>query len=292
MQLRRSITLGQLFVAAAAFSLSVIAIGGAFFWRSSERAALDSSERSRQAVARAVEGRVATELGAAVQVLDAVDRGLASGLVTRDDRAALEALLYTELLGAPRLAEVTFTAARPLAAAPGALAPDDDDAEQPSLEPEGRFQVSVFWTAQGQLATTFTAAAGGGFVERRWEREPHRPELSRSGPARSSPAVDPTSALTFLASAALAQAGRPVWSDLHFSELDHGVPEPRVVLSVQKAVSVLGVFGVVRVGLLATALDAITERAADAEDGRGPHRVALLAVPAAGEGAARLVPRV
>ena len=133
MQRHRSVTLGQMLLAAAAVCLGALAIAYAGFWRSSERAALAASEQSRQKVARAVEMRVTTELGAAVEVLHDVERALSSGLVDVADRRAVEALLYTELLGGERLAEVTFTGAVPL-----------DDAGPPSephLGADGRYQI-------------------------------------------------------------------------------------------------------------------------------------------------------
>jgi len=74
-------------------------------------------------------------------------------------------------------------------------------------------------------------------------------------------------------------AGRTLWSDLHYSELDQGKPEPRVVLSVQRALSDASgqVLGVLRVALLTTDLDAISRLKVDPADPNDPHRIALLA---------------
>jgi adenylate cyclase len=286
MRRHRSVTLGQLFVAAAVLCCAVLGSAGTLFWRSSERAALAASERSRQRVARAAEARVAEALGTATRVLDDVERALRAGVVLAAPGRELEALLYSVLLGAERLSEVTFIGARPLAASPD---PQDDGA--PPLALDGRFRVSVFWTARRQLSSAITERDGGDFVERRWERDAGDRRFEHAGPAQEAVTGDPTEHSTFVASAA-AGTGMPLWSDLHISEVDQGAPRPRVVLTVQKAVRAPGVFGVVRVGLLATALDALSEQALASDDARDPHRVALLATPAAGEGPARLLTRV
>jgi adenylate cyclase len=274
-----------MFLAAAALCLGVLASAGTLFWRSSERAALAAAERSRESVARSVEARVARELAVALRVLADVERAFESGLVVAEDRGAIEALLYGELLAAERLSEVTFTAA-----------PDTSlGLEQPAellLAPGGRHQVSVFWTAEGRLSTAIIDGAPGRFVERRWDRALHDRRFERAGAPQERPVSDPTEHPTFTASAAPEQAGQPVWSDLHFSAIDRDAVQPRVVLTVQKAVRAPGLVGVVRVGLLAAALDAITEEALASEGPRDPHRLALLAIPAAGGGPARLVTRV
>jgi adenylate cyclase len=285
---RRSVSLAGLLLASAALCLAVIAAAALSFWRSSERAAVVASERSRQRVARGVEARVAAALGGAAGVLDDVERAFASGLVSSDDRGALEALLYTELLGSVRLAEVSFTAARPLQ---GGLSEPVPGESEP-LAADGRYQVSVFWSADGRLSTQLTERDDTGYVERRWYREPDDRSFRRDGAPQLRPGSDPTLHPTFVASIAREQEGRPVWSDLHFSELDRGSLMPRVVLSVQKAVRTRDGVGVIRVGLLTTALDAITEHAVEGANADDPHRVALLAVPAAPGAPARLVTRV
>jgi adenylate cyclase len=285
---RRSVTLAQLFLAAALLCFGGVGGAAASFWRSSERAALAASERSRQATARAVEASVEAELAAAASVLDDVERAVASGLAPPRDRRALEALLYTELLGRTRLLEVTYTGAEVVALRSASAEPAP---ALPSLATEGRFQVSVFWTSDARLATKTTESAAGAFIERRWQRAPGDVGFEHAAQPVEQPGRDPTEHPTFVSSVATDQAGLPVWSDLHFSELDAGQPRPRVVLTVQKAVRSGGALGVVRVGLLTTALDAITAESITANE-RDPHRVALLAVSGASGAPARLVTRL
>jgi adenylate cyclase len=279
--LSRSISLAQLFFAAAALAVAVVAGAGTWFGSRSRAAALAASEHARLAVAAGVEARVAVALGAAVDVLDHVERALAAGLVPAGDLRALRALLDTELDGNPRLAELTFTGARLLAEPSDMLAAAD--APLP-LATDGRFQLSEFTTLDGQPMTALTERQGPAFVERRSVRSP---------PGQLDPtladALDPTLHPTFIASV---RGQGAVWSDLHFSELDRAAAGARVVLTVQKAVQVPGWFGVVRVGLLSSGLDAVTQRSLKREDADDPHLVALLAVAAKPEAAARLLTRV
>ena len=150
----------------------------------------------------------------------------------------------------------------------------------------------MFWTADGRLSTEVSAAHRGGFVERRWDRPPGDRGFEHGDAPRERATSDPTEHPTFVASVAAARTGLPVWSDLHFSELDRDGPRPRVVLTVQRAVRVAGGVGVVRVGWLAAALDAISEGALASDDARDPHRIALLAVATDPEAPARLLTRV
>jgi adenylate cyclase len=135
-------------------------------------------------------------------------------------------------------------------------------------------------------------------VVQQWVRESESRHFDREGTAQTWSAPDPTLHPTFRVSASAGPSSGPIWSDLHFSELDAGSPSPRVVLTVQKAVrDGAGTFlGVARVGLLTTDLDAISELGSDpqrdvANSSPAP-RVALLALSADENAPARLVARV
>ena len=287
MRWQRRLTLGQLFLAAAAACLCIVGGAVAAFWRSSERAALAAAEHSRRAVARDVEGRVAGALGAASDVLDDVERALTLALVVPSDPHAVEVLLAAELLADERLSEVTFTAGRALHRSEGQRA-DQPAAEM--LSPEGRFQVSVVRGPDGALWAQHVERRDSGFFERRSLLDSagrHRP----AAPVNELPALDPTLHPTFVASVGSAVRGEPVWSDLHFSELD-GARAPSVVLTVQKALRTDGLVAVVRVGVSSATLDAITRRSLVSAEAENPHVVALLAVSLASGGRARLVTRV
>jgi adenylate cyclase len=283
-------SLAQLFLGAALASVLLVATGLTLFLGSSRQAALDAAGRSRRAEAERVEARVALALGTAQDALDDVERAIASGAVDSRDARALEALLYTQLLGSRHVAEVSFTRARLLR-----RAMDPDELE---LAPHERCQLSVFTTPDGSVATRRTDRAEQGFAVEQWVRETESRRFDRVGTAQTWAAPDPTLHPTFRVSAAAEPGSGPIWSDLHFSELDAGTPAPRVVLTVQKAVwDGAGTFlGVARVGLLTTDLDAIGElgsapRRAVGSGSPAP-RVVLLAMSADENAPARLVARV
>lgn len=283
-------SLVQLFLGAALASVLLVAVGLALFLRSSRQAALDAAAHSRQAEAQRVEARVALALGTAQDALDDVERALASGAVGADDVRALEALLYTRLLGSRHVAEVSFTRAR--------LVRAGTDPDELEFDPHERCQLSVFTMPDGSVATRRTAVAEWGFRAEQWVRQAGSRRFDVVGSTQTWTAPDPTMHPTFRVSAAAGPGNGPIWSDLHFSELDAGSPTPRVVLTVQKGVwDGAGEFlGVTRVGLLTTDIDAISEL------GSGPRhevggsepsaRVALLAVSADENAPARLVARV
>jgi adenylate cyclase len=283
-------SLAQLFIGAALASVLLVAMGLALFLRSSRQAALAAAGHSRQAEAQRVEARVAQALGTAQDALDDVERAIASGAVSSSDARALEALLYTELLGSRHVAEVSFTRAR--------LLPTATDPDEPEFDPEGRCQLSVFTMPDGSVATRRTASSGPGFTVQQWVRPSESRRFDTVGAAQTWSAPDPTLHPTFRVSAAAGPGGGPIWSDLHFSELDAGSPEPRIVLTVQKGVwDGAGAFlGVARVGLLTTDLDAISELGSEpGHGGAGSElapRVALLAVSEDDSAPARLVARV
>ena len=278
------LSLGRLFLGAALASVLISAGALGIFLHSSRHAALASAEHSRQREAERVEARVALALGAAQDALENVQLALASGAVEPSDRRALEALLYTQLLGARHVAEVTFSEA--------ALLPSQG--EEPVFAEQGRFQLSLFRTPEGRIATRRTERQGHEFAAREWLRDAGSSRFASSAPVRTWSAPDPTLHPTFSASVAEGPEGRALWSDLHHSELDAGSAAARVVLTVQQAVWDAGrqLLGVVRVGLLTTDLDAITEGGKEPSGADGvPSRIVLLAA-GADDAPARLVARV
>jgi adenylate cyclase len=276
----RRATLAQTFLVAA---LAIALVVGVSFWlflRDSRRSILDFSERLRLTAAERVEGSVARALGTAQDALTDVARSLRVEAVHPDDVAALEVALYTELANSPRLAEVTFVRANVTGYAAGGEA---------ELAPDGKFQISAFRATDGGLVTRLTRQGAPGFtVQTRDSAFDSAPFVTRG------PSDDPTEHPTFSVPIAKQNGGRALWSDLHYSELDMGRPNPRVVLSVQKAVvdAADHVLGVVRVALLTTDLDAISRLKVDPLDPNDPHQIALLAVSSQGAHEAKLVARI
>jgi adenylate cyclase len=280
----RRATLAQTFLVAA---LAVAAVVGVAFWlflRDSRRSILDFSERLRLTAAERVEGSVARALGTAQDALTDVARSLRVRSVSPDDLAALEVSLYSELASSPRLAEVTFVRADVTGYDVGGAA---------ELAAQGRFQIWVFRAPDGGLVTRLTSQGPRGFTMQMRERKPDSAFDSAPFVTRG-PSDDPTEHPTFSVPIAKQNSGRALWSDLHYSELDLGQPNPRVVLSVQKAVVDRAgrVLGVVRAALLTTDLDAISRLKVDPIDPNDPHQIALLAVSAEGAHDAKLVARI
>lgn len=282
-------SLAQVFLAAALGSVLLVAAALGLFLYSSRRVALEAAERARRAQAERVEDRVAQALSAARDALQNVEHALSSEAVSERDGRALEVLLYGELLRGRHLAEVTFTEA----AAPRA-------ASEPAAAGAAHCQLSVFRTPEGRVATRRTARQGDGFVVQQWQREQGSVRFEAGGAPESWVAPDPTEHPTFAVSVARGPGAEPVWSDLHLSELDlpglaGSVAEPRVVLTVQRAIwdEQLRLRGVARVGLLTTDLDAITAHPPSASSGEPEgSRVVLLAVSARPAAPARLLTRV
>ena len=280
----RRVTLAQTFVLAALAIGLIVLVSFWFFLQDSRASILAYSERLRLSAAQQVELRVARALGTAQDALGNVVRSVRSGAVRADDLDGLEVKLFTELQDSPRLAEVTFTRADVLGY---------DDRGDARLDAHGRFQISAFRRADGGIVTRLTREAAGGFAAQTRERAPGGAFDSVPFAAGGS-GIDPTAHATFSVPIAQANTGNVLWSDLHYSELDQGQPNPRVVLSVQQAVRAADgrVVGVLRVALLTTDLDAISRLKVEPTNAEDPHRIALLAVSMGGTHDARLVARI
>jgi adenylate cyclase len=278
------VTLAQTFVLAALTIAAIVLVAFWLFLRDSRASVLAYSERLRQNAAQRVELSVARALGTAQDALGNAVRAVRSGAVRPDDLDALEVKLFTELQDSPRLAEVTFTRAEVIGYE------SNGDAR---LAADRRFQLSAFRRADGGVVTRLTSQVATGFEVRARERAPGAG--FDAGPfVVIGAAPDPTEQATFSVPMAQANGGKALWSDLHYSELDQGLRQPRVVLSVQQTVRAADgrVVGVLRVGLLTSDLDAISRFKVDPTDPDDPHRIALLAVDMSGGHNARLVARI
>ncbi len=276
-------TLGQAFFAAIVAVAVVVAAAFAVFLSSSRASISIRRSGSARAEAHRIEARgrrvarprrVGAERGRA-------RRSHPRHRTRRPKR--LEALLFTELVGSPDLEEVTFTRAR--------LTPETDSERAGRLRARRTLAALRPPYPRRRVFTRDVHAEGSSFAVR--ERD-HGTGASFDTAAMPAPmnGVDPTLHPTFSVLAGRAQRGRAIWSDLHYSELDVGDGERRVVLSVQRSVDDAdGHFaGVARVGLLTTDLDGIVKASTSIEPD-DPHRVALLAVSSR-DRTARLVARV
>ena len=282
--MRRTLTLGQLFAGATIAIAVVVVAAFVLFVRSSRASILTTAQHQQKLVADRVEARVVRELGRAQRVLEDVERAVRAGAVAVDEPLPLEAALFTSMIDDVDLEEVTFTRAT--------LLKYDEGAAQ--LAPEGRWQLSVNRSANGAIVTRSTRRATDGSYAVATRPRGKDTTLATVPFRPDGTAPDPTTHPTFGAAAAEDLRGTPVWSDLHWSELDLAAParERRVVVSVQKAIEDgAGHFlGVVRVGLVTNRLDAIAQVQSTPGQVEDVERIALLAT-APKHGAPRLVAR-
>src|SRR5271166_5489960 len=103
------LTLGRMFaLAIAAVALPAGATFYAFF-ESSQRSILARSEELRQRAAQQIDEELASDLGVAAASLANVERAVQGGVLDPGDPNAVEARLFSELLDAPTLSDVSLT---------------------------------------------------------------------------------------------------------------------------------------------------------------------------------------
>lgn len=277
----RRVSLIQLFIGVGVITLGVVAAVLGALLTHAEREVLASSEQLRRAAADRAETGVKGALGTAETALGNLERVTQSGAVDVDDPRALETQLFTLLLDSPRLSEVTFTRA-------DLLGYEKDG--RPRLEALHRQQVSVYRNG-AQLHSRVNAEQGGSYrVLERVVAQGGR--FLPQSPVRSQAGSDPTAHLTFSVLASRENQGAALWSDLHYSEFASGSGEPRVVLSLQKAVrSQRGFLGVARVAITTDDLDQIVRMPVERATPDDPHRVVLFSA-AGGTAPSRLLARV
>jgi adenylate cyclase len=242
-----------------------------------------ASERLREALSARAEAEVKRTLGGAEAALEDVARQARSGAMDVGDPLAVERGLFIELTANADLAEVTLTRARRSA----------DDNKAP-LAVQGRWQVSVFREGNepSRIVTSHSHPQGPGFVVDIRVRPPGSNGLRAVPFARgATPGDDPTDHPTFVTTLQHHRfSSEPLWTDLHYAELDARLPEAnrRVVVTLMRVLEdeAGGLLGVIRVGLLTAALDRVAHLRVDANDPADPHRVFL----ADGEG--RLITRL
>ncbi len=238
----------------AALLLGVVLAG----WRQS---LLESAGRLRDEAAERAGSMVAGSLKGAAGALRDIEQQLRGGVVDAEDPRALESVLFARVVANSELAEATFT-------------------RDPA---GGGFQVSVFREGgeAARIVTRSTRREGHGSVAEERTRVAGSSQLAEAAFARvSGAAPDPTEHVTFAATVAHQRFSEaPLWTDLHYAESDGLRPESerRVVVTVMKAITdKRGVLvGVVRVGLLAEHLDAVTRLHVESDNPADPHRVFL-----------------
>ena len=248
MSAKFSPTLRQVF----ALSLLGLLLGlGLLFYlifNGSERTILESSEQLRDRTSREMVNRVSDYLQEAPMAVADFERQIKYGLVDPAKVDSIHDGLMSLLLANQNISEASFT----YATSPG-LAPNKDILINHSSAGE----VSVF-NSGGRFVSRRTWFDGKQFLSQTTELQ----GSPRENPSRihdAIPATDPTSHLTFTTPISHDWKGTLIWTDLHWSQLDQGLPENQrhVEVSVQKSVtdSQSRFAGVLRVGLMKEQID-------------------------------------
>ncbi len=233
----------------------------------SKRTILKSAERLRDEISREIALRVIDYLNEAPLAVAHFEKQVDYGLVDPRNAASIHAGLLSLLLANGHISEATFTFAE-------STGFDGDGYILLNRASEG--QVTVFRTAEAnRVARRITRFDGARFVAATAETS----RSSMQGGGAETPAVEPASHLTFQVPARKDVEGRPVWTDLHWSQVDQALPEERrrVEVSVQKVIRAPGgqFAGVLRIGLFKENIDLPFRAHATAEGESDPHIIFL-----------------
>jgi adenylate cyclase len=233
-----------------------------------------SSERIRDGASREVSERVSKYLEEAPDVVQQFQNELRHGLYNPRDPLAVETALAGLLFANEDVGEITLISGVQTGVA-----------ENGDLQLAGtpREQWSVVRAAGakngGRIWTRHVHQEDGAFVADERELVPG-PQLAAL-PWRREPGAfdDPTLHPTFVTPTRQDLLGTPLWSDLHWSQLDADRPETqrRVEVSVQQVViDATGAFlGVLRVGLLTEQLQRAVALRLSPDGVPDPHRIFL-----------------
>lgn len=254
MTLRRTLSLAIVGLAIVVASLLAVVLGR---WGDS---LLLASERLRDSTARRAQAMVGSTLDGALAALRSIEKQVQGGVFDLGETESIEAALFAQMIGNGELSEVTLTRG----------------GDQPA-------QVTVLREGDSppRLVTRIVRRRGTGFAVAVRSRPPGSATLLAAPLTTAAAGTDdPTKHITFTAAVEHRRfAEDPLWTDLHYAEVDAHLPEPqrRVVVTVMKALTEGAgkPFGVARVGLLARRLDEITRLRVDTSGGADAHRVFL-----------------
>jgi adenylate cyclase len=233
-----------------------------------------SSERIRDGATREVSERVSKYLEEAPNVVQQFQSELRHGVFNPRDPLAVETALAGLLFANEDVGEITLISGVQTGVA------ENGDLELAGTPREQWSAVRVAAAMNGQrFWTRHIHQEAGAFVEDHRELVPGS-QLAAL-PWRREPGTidDPTLHPTFVTPARQDFRGTPLWSDLHWSQLDTDRPEPqrRVEVSVQQVViDAAGKFlGVLRVGLLTEQLQRAVALRLVPDGVPDPHRIFL-----------------
>lgn len=239
--------MGEVFL--ASFLGLALLLGGLLFIvdQSSKATIFESSRRLREQASVIVGEKVSRFLGRAPDVERQFQAMVRSGVLDPRDPEALERDLRLLLEANAEVGELSFTYGE-------RLGYDGEGNIRLAESPRGQVSV-VRGREEGEIRSQRIAREGGVFREH-WHQWGPGPAVDGDMEAD---VPDPTEHLTFRTPSSKSYDGEIVWSDLHWSQIDAGLPEAkrRVEVSVQKSVQdARGQFaGVLRVGLLAKEIE-------------------------------------
>jgi adenylate cyclase len=240
-----------------AFGVVALVVGALFYGLldSARRAVLARAEELRESAAAQIDARTTRDLGEAAAVVDDLDQSIRAEAIDTHSPESAEGALFALLLDHPHVSDITLTH------------PD-------------RWQIAVSRASADPasgITTRIVRPDGGRFVAEVKTRVAGA--KLHDGAVTHEDATDPTAHPTYATTVSPEIYGTPIWSDLHYSELDHALAaeQRRIVVTVQKAVDDASGHpaGVVRVGLLATTVDDIAKTRVDEASGDDPYRVFL-----------------
>jgi adenylate cyclase len=247
MTLRRRLTLNQVFLLTLLGLMLFLGLLFFVFYYGTSQSILESSNRLRHEVGLRLENEVVSFHTQARAVAHQVETDMQEGLIHIYDERSLESALYEQVRDHPDIAEVSFT-----------HSDADESRGEIRIKPTNHWQVSVFRAAdlnqinrrrvwrEGENVIVRLADATGVHIQSYSPRQV--PDSDQTHP------FDPTTHPTFTGPLEFV---RPIWTDLHISELS--AERIRIEVTVMQVVrgGANGFLGVVRVGLLESQLDKI-----------------------------------
>jgi adenylate cyclase len=259
-------TLRQVF----GFSLIGLLLGLAlvfyFVLNGSERTILQSAERYRDLASREVAARVTDYLNEAPLAIDQFEKQVRYNLIQPKNPDSVEPALLSLLLANDSISEATLTYADDTRGNIGANSASSGQVAVLRSPKGGAFVYKRTWFDNGRFVSQSTT----------WGNRTQSPGAALEPPG---PAADPTAHPTFQTPLRPDFYGQLVWADLHWSQIDEGMPEAerRVEVSVQKTIEngQRKFAGVLRIGLVKSLIDQAVQQHLTAGNARDPHLIFL-----------------
>lgn len=282
------ITLAHLFGASL---IGLVVLLGVLFYlllHTSKVSVIQSSDHLRAAASREFAEKVTNYLNQLQQVEDSFQSEVSHEVFNPKDPTSLETNLFAAILTNRNLSEISLTYGNKIGY----------DAEgNIQLGSTGKGEMSLFRTSYQDSApidTLYIHQMDGQWISQLRNRSAQNNLFGAPFTQSTAQAVaDPTKHLTFTTPANKQYAGKSLWSDLHWSQIDKDLPENqrKVEVSVQRTITdVKGNFlGVLRVGLFYNQIDLITHFKLIPNDPNDPHLIFI--TDSSGELITRLNPK-